>query len=199
MVDRKSLLNGGALEYEIFGVGGAGDLADDEFPPYLSSNESIQKIVGGVLSRFKPNGKGEVEVYNPAYPIWGLTKELWRAVRRFLPRRLQGEVRPLCLYIAVGWTSLDIYHGIDAFFWWQGAKVTLDVSMIPKIRIPILEKGESELKADILVLPEDMSPERLRLLGKKIATLLKERSHNPRQKMGKKENAERNHILVEDD
>ena len=157
------LLSGRDFEYEIFGI--AGEEGNKVTPPsYLDFTESVQAVAGKGLTRI--GSDGQEETYNPSDPTWGKTRLIWKSVRRALPRRVYGSVSPPpFLYISVGQTSLDFWHGVDAFFWWQGVLVSIDVSLI-------LQK---EIKADLLVTPEDLTPEGLSRLGRKIAELLKER------------------------
>lgn len=86
----------------------------------------------------------EVSQYNPAQPTGGLTPQMIEGVRQFLPRKQRRHLR---LYLALA-TSLDYWHGVDAFFYYHGAIVTLDVASYPK----------PEKKADFLITPAGLVP-----------------------------------------
>jgi hypothetical protein len=66
-------------------------------------------------------------------------------------------------------------HGVDAFFWWDGTFVTIDVSMMPKDTLGCL-------RADFVLTPKDLEPEALLAFGKKVAMLLKDRRPKRRGK-----------------
>ena len=150
-------------EDQVFGVSCNGELL--ELPPHLNFHESMQEVMWTPLERLGQDG--QLETYDPMNPNWGKSGQLWFEVRRHLPLRVGGMPSgPLFLHIACRTkrTSLDFYHGVDAFFFWEGVFVTIDVSLLEK----------AEPKADFLVTPREMEPERLGSFGNEIAQLLKE-------------------------
>jgi len=151
-------------ENQVFGV--SSNKESPELPSYLNFYESMQEVMWTPLERTGPDGR--LERYDPTDPNWGKSGQLWFEVKRNLPLRVGGVPRgPLFLHIAcrAPRTSLDFYHGIDAFFFWEGVYATIDVSLLEK----------EELKADILITPREMEPERLGSLGHEITQLLKGR------------------------
>lgn len=132
-------------------------------------NKSLQHVIRENWAAFaEAVEKGFEQFHNPENPQMGETHLLWSAVKRHLPSRVNKQHVPLNLYVTVGKNALDWRHGVDAFFWWQGACVTIDISMLPA--------EHKNLKADVLFNPEDMEGERLFAFGKRVADLLKERS-----------------------
>ena len=159
---------GRAFEERILGV-----REDNTKPKYHLGKYDIDKSLQHVIwenwaSFAEAVEKGFEQFHNPEDPRMGETHLLWRMVKRHLPRHVVKSRVPLNLYVAVGKNALDWRHGVDAFFWWQGACVTIDISMLPA--------EFKNLKADVLFNPEDMEEERLFVFGKKVADLLKERS-----------------------
>jgi hypothetical protein len=168
--------SGRGWEFEVFGVCSNEDPVC--FPEYRGIKESIQEVMWMPLER--TNGDGTVEQYDPMNPSWAMSGQLWSAVMKHLPRKVAGgwHSGPLSLHIACRdcTPSLDFYHGIDAFFFWEGVYVALDVSLLPKY----------EVKADFLITPVEMTGEKLGSLGKEIAALLKRRRRAERHKNMKK-------------
>jgi hypothetical protein len=164
-------LSGRWWEEEVFGVSANEALL--KYPAYRDFDESMQEIMWTPLERLGPDGKPDI--YDPMNPTWGMSGQMYFEVKRHLPRRTGGgRSGSLFLHIAcrTKFTSLDFWHGRDAFFFWEGVYVTIDVSLLPKVRT----------KADFLVSPTEMQTERLNSLGNEIAQLLKERRKNERQK-----------------
>jgi hypothetical protein len=166
---------GRAFEEEVFGVTEENIEFAVRYPRRIGIHASLQRVIQDNWTMYaEAVEKNSAYCHDPINPQMGKTHLLWVAVKDNLPRRINGHsALPLNLYIAVGRNSLDWRHGIDAFFWWQGVYVTIDVSLRPK--------SEEELKADFLVMPEDLEPEQLQNLGKKIAELLKERNFGLRR------------------
>ena len=111
----------------------------------------------------------------------GHTPEIWFSVKKHLEHRSRKRMdTPLNFYISVGSNSLDWYHGVDAFFWWYGAFVTIDASLAPK-------DEDGSLKADFILKPEDLSVLALDRWGKRVANLLKQRAcHLKRRERGER-------------
>ncbi len=172
----QTLPSGRAFEEEIFGFTDYDPLGY-RAPLERGWGSSFQYIVRMNWSMYGESlVTGDAYCHNPVNPEMGRTRELWSAVRRHLPRRVQGrQSLPLNLYVAIGRTSLDCHHGVDAFFWWQGAFVTFDVSLRQKEK-----EGSLKARSDFVLSPEHLSPEGLNLWSKKVARLLKERSHASR-------------------
>jgi hypothetical protein len=171
-MDRKSFLpKGRQFERDLFG--GAGEFL--EIPLYLPFTEAMADVRESFLHRFNKDF-GLHETYDPYNPTWGKLKGLWLEVNNRLPKRSSGaRSGPLALHVAIN-TPLDFWHGVDAFFWWEGTYLTLDASLVSKTRrVKGEKKKKGDLKADLLIKPEDLTPERLAVLGEQIATFLKER------------------------
>lgn len=100
----------------------------------------------------------QFEGYNPSAPTSGCNEEFFQAVKALLP--IGGD--ELQYFIAIG-TKLDFFHGVDAFFSWRGAVVSLDASVDP----------EKILKADFLITPEMIeNGEIYTCVAREIASLL---------------------------
>ncbi len=178
-MDSKPLLSG--QEFEILILGVANEYDPESNPPYLDFDASMQEVIGRPLIRVDDDGK-PVEEYDPGNPTWGKTGEIWRAVKKHLPKKTaKGSSGPLFLYIAVGgspMTILDNRHGVDAFFWWEGAYATFDVAIFPKRKNG---RKEERLKADCWFGMDTLNPGGLDAFGKQIAEILKGRRRANRQ------------------
>ncbi len=171
---------GAELEIDFFGFTQEYDAPLDFIPPaYMNFYDSMQEIINRPLIGIGEDGKIDprYKTYDPANPRWGKTPDLWNAVNKYLPRyprRISGiTTGPLRLFISVGRTSLDFYHGVDAFFLWREGYATLDVSLVPKHR---KGEGKQHLKANFLLTKEHLSPEGMSDLGRDIACVLKNSS-----------------------
>ncbi|MCX6701988.1 MAG: hypothetical protein NTX96_02210 [Candidatus Zambryskibacteria bacterium] len=177
-----SLSGGRGFELELFGVS-----SQNKIPDYLDFFSAMQEVAETPLLRSNPKS-GRKERYNPIRPNWGKLYQLWFEVEKHLPWRSEGiRSGPLSLYISIG-TSLDFHHGVDCFFWWMGAYLTIDASLALKEK---RGRGKEHLKADLLITPDDLTSEGLVNLGEKIATLLKRRRYISR-KMSQKSRNSRN-------
>lgn len=181
MTEEQSLPLGAEFEMEMFGV--TSYLNNEQIPKYLDFDSSMEDIV-----RYPPirdGENGQIEQYDPANPSWGKTAELWEVVRKYLPRYV-GKNREtfLYLYVSVGRTSMDYWHGVDAFFWWEGCYVTLDASILQKHKGG---RGKYGLKADFVLTPSNThSKESLSNTGRMIAEFLKRKKVVERTKKKKK-------------
>lgn len=164
----KILPPGRAFEMEIFGITEDVERAFRR-PSRRDIDSSIQNIIEYNLAMYaEALERGSEYCHNPAKPEMGKTNLLWQAVKQYLPSRTErGNKTPLNLYVAIGRTSLDWQHGVDAFFWWQGVYVTIDASL--------RMKQGPELKADFVLNPKDLEPQNLSVWGKQVAELLIER------------------------
>lgn len=80
---------------------------------------------------------------------------------------LGDEWSQLRFYTAIG-SALDHYHGVDAFFEFGGARVTMDITQNPA--------KESGYKADFIIGPEEVEYEKRRQeKAQEIAEQLRER------------------------
>ncbi len=114
--------------------------------------------------------KGEEYCHNPTKPKMGRTHDIWAAVKNWLPSTVEGDSYiPLNLYVSLGKTSLDLYYGVDFFFWWRGGYATVDISRRRKDRL-------GTLKADFLFGPDQLKVSHMLYFGKQVAELLVERS-----------------------
>lgn len=197
-----SLPHGREFELVVFGMTDNGD----EPPDYLDFTSAVQEVI--ISNRVSSEVSVEVIIHNlislevwagengleyhhdPTDPQMGKTPELFRAVKRYLPRRLLGKKLPLNLYVAIG-KALDWYYGIDAFFWWGGVLVSLDASLLKKNHYG---RGKFWLHADFVLNPDDLAPEGLDHLGCRIAQLLRQRSAERRSY-----NSKRRKIVEEED
>lgn len=173
----RPLPQGRVFEKEIFGFTDESE-PDIYFrmPSRRGTEQSIQDIVQQNWAMFSEAVEsGQTEYHNPSRPQLGKTEVIWRAVKKYLPRRTRGSTSmPLQLFIAVGKNSLDWRHGVDAIFWWSGVFVTIDVSIRPKDAL-------GKLKADFVLTPKDLKDEELKAFGQKVANLLKLRRRNVRE------------------
>ncbi len=168
---------GRIFEKEVLGVTDEGKDSFVKFPTRRSFESSIQAIIAENWALYAESlEKGLDDYHNPTRPNMGKTGQLWEAVRKYLPKRVDGVKLPLNLYISVGRNALDWMYGVDAFFWWDGIYVTIDASLAKK------EHGYG-LQADFVLNPVDLKADALNSLGRKIADLLKER----RSKFGERE------------
>ncbi len=97
-------------------------------------------------------------------------RRLYWYVSKWLPQRYRTSLR---LFNAIG-TSLDYWHGIDAFFWWRDGRPRKRRSE-PMDRIATLDLAtyqKASFKADFLVTPEIIYSDQIRSLGWKIADQL---------------------------
>ncbi|MFA5889067.1 MAG: hypothetical protein WCW47_02380 [Candidatus Paceibacterota bacterium] len=150
-------------------------------PAYQNFDPSVQEIIdaGG-----RNTGPGGAYNYNPATPRPSVSYDLWKQVQKGLPSYVKGQPHHhLFLYLAIGGMALDIYHGVDAFFFWNGTYVSVDVSITQKKRKGGRRNG-SRLKADVLITPADNNPARLRELGRQIAELFQSRLEQPKKRDG---------------
>ena len=169
----KTLRHGRAFEKELFGVTEEEDFIDPNLKPSSRSYErSLKVIIDQVWAEYAEATCKGLDAYDPTNPIVGKTPLIFRAVKKHLPRRVNGRSSfPLNMFIAVGRTSLDWQHGVDAFFVWEGVIVTFDAST--RVKDPV------KLKADFLFLPSDLGREKLDKFGKNVADLLRyKRKHN---------------------
>ena len=173
--DRRKI--GRDFETKVFGVDKFGpNLGLKSSPDYLNFDDSLKQIIDSNWAMYAHSlEKGEPYCHNPIRPRMGLTHQIWAAVKNWLPKRVEGEVLPLNLYISVGRNSLDFYHGVDAFFWWNWARVTVDVSYRPK--------GLVGLKADLGFSSEDLQDPKLLQFGRKVASLLVQKNLEEKERM----------------
>ena len=82
-----------------------------------------------------------IDGYDPSDPKDNPPSDFFRTVASFLPDGGRG----LELYIAID-TPLDYFHGVDAFFCWNGGTVTIDVTANP---------NKSKGNADFIIYPQD--------------------------------------------
>ncbi|MBA3733396.1 hypothetical protein H0W91_03410 [Patescibacteria group bacterium] len=167
-----ALPHGRAFEKEIFGIteGYGENLGFFRPPDKRDFFESLQDVITINWAMFaEAEEKGLAHCHNPSNPRMGRTHDLWASVKNYLPPCRRRQCIPLDFHVAIGRNSLDYHHGVDAFFWWQGAYVTIDVSLRGKDLL-------GTLKADILFTPKDLRPLRLQDFGKAVAKILVERS-----------------------
>lgn len=161
---------GRAFEEYVFGVSGHESVR----PAKKSLKTSMYLVIRDNWRMYSNSLDNGPPWHNPSYPTMGKTGQLWKAVKKNLPRRVLGRKAPLDLHIAVGGTSLDWHYGADAFFWWQGAFVTFDASLIS-------EEYQPYFKANFLLGPDDLLPESLDNFGFQVSQLLRLRSNYARR------------------
>lgn len=171
MITRKSLPLGREHELKL-GVTAIGSEESLLKIPKLDFFESMRQVMKTELVMVE-NG-AETDIYDPTNPTWDESPILFHAVRRHLPKRPKGSLR---LYNA-NKTSLDIYHGVDVFFWWREVYVTIDLSLIEK---------PYRRTVDLVVDLTDMNFEAFDVLGAQIAEILKQKREKLKyQKQAKK-------------
>lgn len=182
---------GRAFEKEVFGVTDE-SLPDAIFhpPSKRGFKRSLQDVIQENWAAFSEAVElGETEYHNPSNPELGKTGDIWRAVKRHLPRRTRGSSSmPLQLFVAIGKKAFDWRHGVDAVFLWYGVIVTIDASLRSKDK-------DGKLKADFVLNPRDLAPEALDVFGKRVADLLKQRRRFSRTERVRKKRVE---ILEQD-
>jgi len=142
--------------------------------PYKGFNQSLEEILN---SRLKIEAKDDVpeRVYNPADPKWGKMPILFASVKRYLPKR-----PGLFLYNAIG-SSLDLLHGVDLFFFWNGVYATIDLSLADSLKEL---RGTVDLRQNL----EDMTEEDFDVFGQQIAGILRKRKELKKQNKKKSKN-----------
>jgi hypothetical protein len=158
----KPLPPGREFERKVFGFWGENS---NQQLPKISYDAAIVDVV--YSHRFIYDEEGNGETYDSEKPQGGLNKEIWSAVRRYLPEEVEGlPDGGLCYHIAIG-MPLDRIYGVDAFFIWLGERVTIDASLRPQGQMG------KRLKADFLLGPVDVSsPENIMNFGYRVAMLL---------------------------
>jgi hypothetical protein len=170
-----TLRSGRVFELDFWGK------TDDSEEPFvlpckLDLESSIQEVIQENWAKFgQAQEVGEDSyIHNPVNPEMGRTRELWRVVKKYLLRRVDGRRgAPLNLYVAVGRNSLDCHWGVDGLFWWQGVYITVDTSLAPKQKRA--ENRNLLLKADFIISPEWLTQDGLSYVGREMARTLKER------------------------
>lgn len=188
---QKNLSNGRRFELEIFGFTDQENAGISVLPEFKDFQSSMQAVVeNNWLMYAEALERSEKYYHDPLDPKTGKTQEIYNSVQSFLTKRVRGrDTFPLNLYHSLnGRTSLDWYYGVDAFFWWEGVFVTVDLSLQSKAKV---ETGRLHLKADFLLCPEDFRPERLRGFGRCVAKLLKRRKNLQERAESKNQNREK--------
>ena len=166
----KALTPGRAFEQEILGITDLGNEAGFyTYPKLIELEHALRYVINHNWVTYADSlAKGHDFCHNPMSPKVGKTREIWEAVKDFLPGKVGEYTKvkvPLNLYIAIGMNSLDYRLGVDAFFWWQGVYATIDVTT---------SKGKHlrGFGADFLFTRKEVEPVRLREFGKEVAALL---------------------------
>lgn len=180
MHEKNCLPPGRQFEEFVFGEHGE---TEDEIPEYESYRDSLASVAQDNWARFARFSEGGELFHCPSRPTMGQSFEIWKSVKVFLPRRVEGSSANLDFFLALG-SPANFFHGIDAFFWWHGVFATIDASLIPKQKIGLGERyiRGTYLKADFLISPPDLESEGLALLGKRIADLLIKRMYDLRRR-----------------
>ena len=141
-------------------------------PYYLDFDRSMQQVVkmawrNHALALSKKLRPGKFS-YNPLEPK-GEIRRLFDQVQRHLPKKVDDrDPGPLSFYVSVGKYSLDRYHKVDGFFWWEGVYFTIDVTT--------RKKDLTDPKAaDYVFMPDDLDEYNILILGFQIAEALKQR------------------------
>ena len=162
---------GRVFEREVFGIVDDPDVVSQKFiiPRRFGFRSSLQNVIQNNWTVFaQALETGALYCHNPLDPKMGKTGLIHSAVKGHLPRRIGGSSMPLNLYVGIGRNSLDWHHGVDAFFWWYGACVTIDVSLVPGA-------FQVTVKADFVLTPEDLLPQNISNWALNVAALLKKR------------------------
>ncbi len=161
-----SLRLGREFEVEIFGnwlSDHSKFYADNRIPEYLDFESSIAQQIEINWKRAELSRELGQEFYDPSKPRTGKSLRVWSAVKNYLSscnpkyRRL-----PLHLYVSVGWNALDYYHGVDAFFWWEGVYASVDLSL----------KRKESTSADLQLTREDLQSPYLGEFGRNVGEYL---------------------------
>ncbi len=174
----RSRINGVSWEEELFGIRLSARQMTG-FPEYLDFRASMREII--IKGCYGQSAGIQDYQYDPKKPKPGTSRELWRDVLKHLPctkgTKYGIPKERLFLYLAIGQTSLDVWHGVDAFFHWQTACVTIDASTVFKKKEV---SGDMHLKADFVLMPQNTdSSDNLICLGAQIAALLMKRVLDP--------------------
>ncbi len=164
----------GALwEGRFFGMSLEPPAGTPEGPPeHLGFRPSVKRVIAAGDKGIASEGWYP---YNPKKPKPGPSRDLWMAVKQNLPPFIKGvPFDPLFFYVAIG-SSLDVWHGRDAFFLWRGVLVAIDVSCLEKSKAGV---REMYLKADRLFMPKHVGLASLCIISKSIAGLLKARDQS---------------------
>jgi hypothetical protein len=130
-------------------------------PGELDFERSIQEQIRLNWRRAELAREIGQDFYDPSDPRTGESQRICAAVRGYL--RSQGhDPATLHLYVAIGWNSLDFWHHIDAFFFWDGVIVTVDLST----------ENKADFQADILLSTRDLNPRHLPAFGERVGKCL---------------------------
>ena len=173
--------DGHAFEQIMFGV--LHFSSSIHLPYYLDFDGSMQQVIKMAWRNHDLFLKGKLPTgkfsYNPLEPK-GEIKELFEQVKRHLPRWIDGRVAsPLNFYVSIGKYSLDRYHKVDGFFWWEGVYFTIDVTTRQK-------DLNHPKRADYLFMPDDLEDYNLHILGFQIADELESRRRRVVQRYKKR-------------
>lgn len=161
--------DGRQWEIDFFGLPETAELDYIFTPDYLDFRSSMKEVMR--FGEARRDDDGWSYRYDPDNPHQSISRKLWREVRKNLPPYDRGRSKhPVQLYLALGCTSMDYHHGVDAFFIWRKRWVTFDISLIQKKRLHRSHRG---LKAHFLITPEKIVQDRLALLGRDMAMFLK--------------------------
>jgi hypothetical protein len=186
--EEKTLRPGRVFEMELLGRTEEADFVDfQDRPEVLRFRSSMQVVIDQTQELLESRKQQGFDYYDPSNPKAGKTEQIFSAVKKHLPRRVSGHsASKLELYVSVGRTSLDWYHGVDFFFVWEGVSVTVDVSLG--------YKNPREMRAEFLFNPSDLEADRLDLFARNIADRLKKRRVSQREKK-RKNNKNRIHMV----
>lgn len=136
-------------------------------PKRLSEERSIQQQIQQNWKRLdRAISAGNRNEHNPYQPTNGKIAEVWKYARRNLNKKWGKEdYYSLLLYLSVGRNSLDWHYGVDAFFWWNGVYVTIDVSTHRKKKV----------KANFSLTSKQLDQKSLSQFGAAVAGLLMEK------------------------
>lgn len=152
VADPRTLPDGALFEKLVLGQSSYMETKGGE-PPYLRYRNAFRRVI-----RSMPKGK----MFDPS----GYVAQLYEAVRLALTL----EKGKLEFYPCVG-SSLDRYHGIDAFFLLSGIPVTLDLTTFPAQKRALHVEGRKLSKADFIIHPDNFFDSEGRLSAKRIVKL----------------------------
>lgn len=126
----KEAYSGGLLEHELFGANRHEKIARGERPSYYSYNQSVEEVE-------------KIQIGDPSDPEAKFANDLHATIAEKLGLE---DYTKLSFYNALG-TSLDYYHGVDAFFKYKDKegnthRITLDLTKNP---------NKDDYKADVIL------------------------------------------------
>lgn len=139
------------------------------FRDFVPDQQTYRRCMSQVIRRHLPDARRPIR-WNCHTPNTPIARSLyWHVVKR-LPERYRPSLR---LFNAIG-TTLDYWHGVDAFFWWQDARPRCRrAEAIPRtVTIDVAVFAKPDYKANFLLTLEDIRLGRMKDICRQIAEQL---------------------------